>query len=168
MPSRLVSDMDAVLTADPGYREAYLERGKPHYLQQRHERAIDDFTAAIEHGIAATENGRECFYLRGMAQEVGDHLAAIADFTRIIDLTPDDGRAYLRRSWSYRSIGDSASADADFQVAAAYPSIAQEQATPGPRCRRTENRRNGTRRPAGGRGRFPTFSQRFRTRSPNG
>lgn len=113
-----ISDMDTVLRVDPGYYEAYIQRGKLlHYLQQRWEQAIDDLTAAIEHGIAATENARECFYLRGMAaQELGDHRAAITDFTRTIDLIPSDGGAYLRRWRSYCQIGESALAGADFEV----------------------------------------------------
>ncbi len=112
-----LSDMDAVLRIDPSYWEAYLERGKLNSLQQNWEQAVADFTAAIEHIPEGTPNFRECLYLRGMAaQALGDHLAAIADFTRAIELAPADGAAYLRRSWSFQEIGETALATADLQV----------------------------------------------------
>jgi tetratricopeptide (TPR) repeat protein len=113
-----MSDMDAVLTIDPSYREACFVRGGLYYVQQRWERAVADFTVAVEHVSAETPNVRHCLYLRGMAaQQLGEHLAAIADFTRTIELAPGDGAAYLRRSWSYREIGEAALAAADLQVA---------------------------------------------------
>jgi tetratricopeptide (TPR) repeat protein len=112
-----VSDIDAVLNLDPGYSEAYLERGKLSYFQHRWQQAVDDFTAAIEHIGVGSQYLRECFYLRGMAaQELGEHRAAIADFTRIIDVVPNDGAAYFRRARSYHELGEHASGDADFQV----------------------------------------------------
>jgi tetratricopeptide (TPR) repeat protein len=112
-----VNDMDAVLNLNHGYSEAYLERGKLSYFQHRWQQAIEDFSAAIEHIGVGSQYLRECFYLRGMAaQELGEHRAAIADFTRIIDLVPNDGAAYLRRARSYHELGERASGDADFQV----------------------------------------------------
>ena len=114
-----VNDMDAVINLDPGYSEAYLERGKLSYFQHRWQRAVDDFTAAIENFGAGSQYLRECFYLRGMAaQELGEHRAAIADFTRTIDLVPNDGAAYLRRARSYHELGERASGDADVQAVA--------------------------------------------------
>jgi tetratricopeptide (TPR) repeat protein len=112
-----INDMNAVLKADAGYREAYFVRGGLHCLRQSWEQAVEDLTAAIELGVAETENGRACFYLRGMAaQELGEHHAAIADFARTIELVPDDGAAYLRRSRSYHEIGESALAAADIRT----------------------------------------------------
>jgi tetratricopeptide (TPR) repeat protein len=112
-----ISDMDAVLRIDPSYHEAYLVRGGLHYLQQHWEQAVADFTAAIEHLPEGAPNVRECLYLRGMAaQQLGEHSAAIADFTRTIELAPGDGAAYLRRSRSYHEIGKPVLAATDLQV----------------------------------------------------
>jgi tetratricopeptide (TPR) repeat protein len=114
-----ISDMDAVLRIDPSYWEAYLGRGKLNSLQQNWRQAVADFNAAMEHDSAGRLDVRECLYLRGLAeQSLGDHRAAIADFTQAIELAPDDGAAYLRRSWSYREIGEAASAAADIQAGA--------------------------------------------------
>jgi tetratricopeptide (TPR) repeat protein len=112
-----ISDMDSVLSIDPGYWEAYLERGKLNSLQQNWDHAVADFTAAMEHDSVGRLNVRECLYLRGLAeQSLGEHLAAIEDFTRTIELAPDDGATYLRRSRSYREIGEAALAAADLQL----------------------------------------------------
>ena len=89
--------MDAVLNTDAEYYEAYRARGTLYYLQHRWEEAIDDFTAAIEHGADGVDGDRPCCYLRGMAaQELGDHRAAIADLSRAIELAPNDGGATFR------------------------------------------------------------------------
>ena len=112
-----ISDMDAVLRIDPSYWEAYLERGKLNSLRQNWRQAVADFSAAMERDSSGRLNVRECLYLRGLAEQaIGDHLAAIADFTRTIELAPDDGAVYLRRSWSYREIGESALAATDIQA----------------------------------------------------
>jgi tetratricopeptide (TPR) repeat protein len=111
-----VNDMDAVLTLDPSYFEAHLERGKLSLFRHQWKHAIQDFSAAIEHIGANTHYLRECLYLRGMAsQELGEHRAAISDFTRTIDLLPSDGGAYLRRARSHHELGESTLGDADFQ-----------------------------------------------------
>jgi len=112
-----ISDMDAVLRIDPRYWEAHLERGKLNSLQQNWGQAVADFTAAMEHDSAGRLNVRECLYLRGLAEQaIEEHLAAIADFTRTIELAPGDGAAYLRRSWSYDKIGEAALAATDLQA----------------------------------------------------
>jgi len=112
-----ICDMDAVLRIDPTYHEAYLVRGGLYHSQQHWEQAVADFTAAMEHIPERAPAVRECLCLRGMAaQQLGEHHVAIADFTRTIELAPGDGAAYLRRSWSYREIGEAASAAADLQA----------------------------------------------------
>jgi tetratricopeptide (TPR) repeat protein len=112
-----ISDMDAVLRIDPSYWEAHHERGKLNSLQQNWRQAVEDFSAAMEHDSAGRLNVRECLYLRGLAeQSLGDHRAAIADFTRTIELAPGDGAVYLRRSRSYGEIGEAALAATDLQV----------------------------------------------------
>jgi tetratricopeptide (TPR) repeat protein len=112
-----INDMNAVLNLDRGYSEAYLERGKLNYFQHRWRQAAEDSTAAIAQFGAGSQHLRECYYLRGMAaQELGEHRAAIADFTRIVDLVPSDGSAYLRRARSYHELGEQAAGDADFSM----------------------------------------------------
>lgn len=112
-----ISDMDAVLIADPCYHEAYHVRGSLHLLRQRWEQAIEDLSMAIEQIAEGNPNVRDCFYLRGIAsQEIGEHRAAIADFSRTIAFGPNDGRPYLRRSRSYHEIGETALSNKDFQT----------------------------------------------------
>lgn len=112
-----ISDMDAVLRIDPSYWEASLERGKLNSLHQNWRQAVADFSAAMEQDSAKRLNVRECLYLRGLAEQaLGDHRAAIADFTRAIEFAPGDGAAFLRRSRSYREIGEAALAETDIQA----------------------------------------------------
>lgn len=112
-----ISDMDAVLRIDPSYWEAYLEQGKINSLKQNWRQAVADFSAAMDHDSAGRLNVCECLYLRGLAEQaLGGHSAAIADFTRAIELAPSDGSTYLRRSWSYQEIGEAALAETDLQV----------------------------------------------------
>ena len=74
-------------------------------------------TTALERAGGDAQALQECFYLRALsAQQLGEHRAAIADFTRAIELAPDRAGAYLRRSWSYHEISERAVAESDFQV----------------------------------------------------
>lgn len=110
-------DMSAVLNLDPNYHVAYCVRGGLYYLQQGWMHAIDDLTAAIELGGCGADHIWQCFYIRGMAaQELGNHSDAIADFTRTIALAPNDSGSYLRRSHSYRELGEFELADADVRI----------------------------------------------------
>lgn len=112
-----IDDMNAVIKLDPCYAEAYLERGKLRYFQHRWQQAYEDCASAMRHTRSGSLYLRECFYLRGMAlQELGEHRAAIADFTCAIDIVSNDGPAHLRRGWSYHELGEYASGDADIQV----------------------------------------------------
>ena len=112
-----ISDMDTVLEIDPTYWEASLERGKLHLLQENWRQAVVDFSVAIDRASLGKTNIRECLYLRGLAEQwLGQHQDAITDFTKVIELAPNDGGAYLRRSLSHREMGDAAMADIDIQA----------------------------------------------------
>jgi tetratricopeptide (TPR) repeat protein len=113
-------DMDAVLNADPTYYEAYRVRGTLHCVAHRWQPAIDAFTLAIRY-CSYPEGMHECTYLRGIAnQELGDHPAAVADFARVIELAANHAGAYIRRSRSYRELGEFESAERDLQVGTSF------------------------------------------------
>jgi tetratricopeptide (TPR) repeat protein len=80
-----------------------LEGGKKHYIEERTEQALDCFDTAIEcgHGDA------EAFSCRGSCLQILEwHLDAIDDFTRAIELEPDDSNDYYMRSISRGAVGD--------------------------------------------------------------
>jgi tetratricopeptide (TPR) repeat protein len=112
-----LSDMNVVLDADPNHPQAYLVRGQIHYDHERWAEAFGDLTQAIEGFGEHSEQTRQCYYLRGLvAHELGDFRVAIDDFSRAIELRPNDPGAYLRRAYAYRELGDDVRADADFQA----------------------------------------------------
>jgi tetratricopeptide (TPR) repeat protein len=113
-----MSDMDVVLHVDPSYSEAYHVRGTLHNFQGNWRLALEDFTAALNHGIARTEYASVCYFFRGRAaQELGQHTFAVADFTTALEFDPNNASVYVRRWQSYRELGDSAAAEADLQKA---------------------------------------------------
>lgn len=112
-----INDMDSALRFQPGHFEASYVRGKLRFVQRRWRESRDDVAAAMNGIDDDSEVFRKWIYLRGMAsQELGDHRAAISDFTRVIELAPDDGHPYLRRARSNHALGDFALGDADFQI----------------------------------------------------
>jgi tetratricopeptide (TPR) repeat protein len=112
------NDMDAVILADPTYLEAYIVRGGLHSLRGLWTDSRNDFTAAIQQFRHGDPSAHVCFFRRGVAaQNLGDHRAALADFTRAIEMAPGCALQYFRRSFSYRELGEQDLADADFRLA---------------------------------------------------
>jgi Tfp pilus assembly protein PilF len=110
-----LKDMDRVLQVDANYWEAFRERGKL-LLLQNPERAIADFTSALESEYFGINRG-ELLLFRGIAeQSTGDHRAAIKDFSDAIELAPSVSTSYLRRSRSYSEIGEVKLAVDDLQI----------------------------------------------------
>jgi len=68
-----------------------------------------------ETGTRSRPSDDEAFLKRGMArQQKGDHDAAIADFTKAIEMNPDCVQAYASRGLSKEAKGDAAGAKADY------------------------------------------------------
>lgn len=110
-----LKDMDKVLQVDANYWEAFRERGIL-LLMQNPERAIADFTLALESEYFGINRG-ELLHFRGIAeQSTGDHQAAIKDFSDAIELAPSVSTSYFRRSRSYSEIGEVKLAADDLQI----------------------------------------------------
>jgi tetratricopeptide (TPR) repeat protein len=68
-----------------------------------------------ETGARALPNDDAAFLKRGIArQQKGEHAAAIADFTKAIELNPDCVQAYASRGVSKDAQGDTAGAKSDY------------------------------------------------------
>jgi len=97
-----------------GRAEAYLNRGVAYAKKGDLDRAIADFTKAIElrPGLA------KVYINRGKAHDVkGDHDRAIADYTKAIELKPDHAEVYNDRGAAYADKGQFDRAIADFTKA---------------------------------------------------
>ena len=80
----------------PNFAEAYNDRGFSYYLKGDFERAISDFTRAIE----LRPNYPKAYNSRGVAYMQGGYGAAksVPDFDRAIELKPDFRYAYINRA----------------------------------------------------------------------
>jgi tetratricopeptide (TPR) repeat protein len=95
--------------------EAYAVRCVARWLKGAFARAMADCERAIKLGA----DFAAAHHIRGIASaEKGDHQAAVADYSRSLELTPTTS-AYYNRGTAYLALGDSAAALADFDRAIA-------------------------------------------------
>ena len=91
--------------SDHLWREGYkaLERGKDFYFQNEVQQALHYFDTAIDSGF----EGADVYGMRGgCLQSLNFDLDAIDDFTKAIELNPEDSNNYFMRSISKGAIGD--------------------------------------------------------------
>jgi len=92
--------------------DAYLVRGKTYLQKDDNDRAIADFTKAIE----LDPEGANAYNHRGVAYaNKGDFDHAIADFDKAIQLNPVLRNAYNNRGLAFSRKGDEARARADYE-----------------------------------------------------
>ena len=92
----------------------YLNRGAVYQRLKDKDRALADYTRAIE----LQPNNAMAYTNRGVLYELeGDHERAILDFDRAVELDPKLARAYANRGASYLRKGDVDRALADFDRA---------------------------------------------------
>jgi TonB family protein len=92
---------------------AYLERGRTYLLQDDNDRAIVDFTKAIE----LDPEGASAYNHRGVAYtSKRDFDSALADFDKAIQFDPLLNNAHYNRGLAFAGKGDEARASADFAI----------------------------------------------------
>ena len=92
----------------------YYNRGITYSENGEVERAIEDYTKAIE----LNPKFAQAYYQRGVAySKKGEVECAIEDYTQAIALKPDDADAYYRRSKVWLHLGQPEKAKADMQTA---------------------------------------------------
>ena len=98
---------------------AYISRGEAYLKKGDNERAIANYSLAIE------VNPDDFSYMsRGDAYfKIGDYDSAITDFTRMINLKPTKWLGYSLRGKVYSIKGDKARAEADFVIAEQLKSV---------------------------------------------
>jgi tetratricopeptide (TPR) repeat protein len=93
---------------------AYINRGNAWFSKSDYDKAIADFTKAIE----IDPKDADAHYNRGVAwQRKSDYNKAIADFTKAIEIDPKDADAYHSRGFAWEEKGDLAKAIADYTKA---------------------------------------------------
>ena len=92
---------------------AYIDRGRLYIQQDNNDRAIADFTKAIE----LDPEGANAYNLRGVAYANKlDFDSAIADFDKAIQFDPVLKNAHNNRGFAFSQKGDEARARADYEI----------------------------------------------------
>lgn len=117
--SRTSSMTDFITIIFSGQSLAYISRGEAYLKKDDNERAIANYTLAIE-----ADPNDFAYMSRGNAYfKIGDYDNAIADFTRMINLKPTKSVGYTLRGTAYSLKGDKARAEADFLIAEQLKSV---------------------------------------------
>ena len=94
--------------------EFYLNRGVVSYHKGQYDKAISDFTKALEINPRYTE----AYNLRGgVYSRKGQNDEAISDYSKAIEIDPRDVRAYNYRAWEYTLKGEYDQAISDLKKA---------------------------------------------------
>ncbi len=98
---------------EPTTAEEYVERGNRYSRNGVYERAIADYTAAID----LDADCADAWFNRGISwYEVGDYAQSIFDLTEAIRINPADDNYYSRRSLSHLFNDDPEAAQADMDA----------------------------------------------------
>ncbi len=142
-PVAAIPDFSKVIELRPRDPQAFIDRGQAHVSLREWPEALADFSRAIEldgklavaynlRGSAVRAMGdprkalpdfvkavellpnMDNIYQRGATyQQLGEHEAAINDFSRVISFEPGNAQTYFARAQSFRAIGDMKSAERD-------------------------------------------------------
>jgi tetratricopeptide (TPR) repeat protein len=121
-PGAAIQDLTQAIRLHPENTEAYVERAEARLVNEDYPGVIADATAALDRdsrlGLA--------YSLRGIAvRQSGNPRQSLADFTRAIELAPDQA-TYFQRAATYQILGEHALAIADLdQVIAMKPDGSQ-------------------------------------------
>ncbi|GIH26994.1 hypothetical protein Aph01nite_53040 [Acrocarpospora phusangensis] len=102
-PAAALADLDAVIEADPGYPDYYIDRGNLLYRLGRAVDAIADYETAMRAGPPFPE----AYYNRAEIRFAeGDHAGALADLDYAIELDPGFVDAYANRAGLLVALGE--------------------------------------------------------------
>lgn len=94
----------------PSLSAALQQRATAYQAQQQYQKAIDDFSEALD----ITPDDQGIYERRGYAEmRLNDYDRALADYNELIKRKPNEARYYLLRSYIYEVKGDAAAAIAD-------------------------------------------------------
>ncbi len=103
-----ISDLNKAIQLDPKNANAYIDRGYIHGILGQYEDAVTDFTKAIIN----------VFYSRGQTYYYsGDWNKVISDYTKVIELDPENVDAYCSRGAAYCFSAHYSQAISDFDKA---------------------------------------------------
>ena len=100
-----IRDYTEAIKQDPTYALAYYNRGLAYETQEDYQRAVDNFTLAIENEYFSPSN---VYYERGLVYDsLGDYASARDDYTEVINLADAHvADAYYERGRMHYFLGD--------------------------------------------------------------
>jgi tetratricopeptide (TPR) repeat protein len=110
-----ILEFNEAINLDPDFALAYNCRGSAYSSKEDSDKAIADFTKAIELGL---ESYAFIYYFRaGEYFKIGQYEEAILDYSKSIEIDPNYKGSYLFRSICYNMIGEFDKANADMDKA---------------------------------------------------
>ena len=111
---RAILDFNASIQYEPGYENAYANRGIVYCMRGQFDLAIADFNKAVQ----LKPGYFDALFNRGIAYiQTQQHDKAIADYTTLIKDKPEDARLYSYRGWAYLQAGNNDSSLVDLNQA---------------------------------------------------
>ena len=111
---KAIAEFNRAIRLEPGYAEAYRDRGYAYFYAGKNARAIEDYSQAIRLDLKTTLHGPSPYLLRGFSWVYErKYEKAIEDYNRIIDLEPENAVAWYNRGIAYKLLGKEARAKAD-------------------------------------------------------
>ena len=108
------NDTDIPIKGDPYDANTYYTRGYSYYELDEYEKAVEDFSEAIE----LDPYNADVYYNRGVSYyRLGKYGEAVDDCTKAIHLEPDHAMAYYGRANSYDKLGEHKKAVDDYNKA---------------------------------------------------
>ncbi|MGV9773402.1 tetratricopeptide repeat protein [Streptosporangium sp. NPDC003464] len=112
-PEDALEDLDAVIAADPGYPDYYIDRGNLLHRLGRREAAIADYETAMRVGPPFPEP----YYNRAEIRfSAGDHQGALVDLDHALELDPEFVDGLANRAGLLAALGDHGRARADAEA----------------------------------------------------
>ena len=100
LPIGAIETYDNLLRDFPNYPSALLYRGLAHFMRKDYERAITDYTDAIQRGGAQWTNARYAYVERGRAlRQIEDYEQAARNYQEALDAYPDFREAQLELAY---------------------------------------------------------------------
>ncbi len=97
-----LSDINKAIDLDSNEPANYMRRGAIYFWMKKYVLSIEDTTKSINLGFIEDGYNNRAIYFEGM----GDFVSAIADWSALIDIFPENAIAYCRRGLLREKIGD--------------------------------------------------------------
>ncbi|MGJ6962024.1 tetratricopeptide repeat protein [Streptosporangium sp. G11] len=112
-PEEALEDLDAVIAADPGYPDYYIDRGNLLHRLGRMDAAVADYETAMRVGPPFPEP----YYNRAEIRfSAGDHRSALTDLDHALELDPEFVDGLANRAGLRAALGEYAAARADAET----------------------------------------------------